>query len=131
MKLCYRVQRDNTLMDFGLRLNLVLIFDSLCLVGSRVVIELNKITRIGMIPLNPEITKTIGFDMKINYKQTMISCRKELWFSVCTNRTYTVQRLTGGKLSCRSEMWDNCYTNKIMYYCINTGSTIFITLQFI
>ena len=52
--------------------------------GGKVVIELNKITRIGMILLNPEITRTIGFDMKIKYKQTMISCRKALWFSVCT-----------------------------------------------
>ena len=76
MNLCYIVQSDNTLMDFGLRLNLEITKDSLDQMGSKVVIELKKITRIGMILLNPKITRTIGFDLKIKYRQTMISCRK-------------------------------------------------------
>ena len=98
--------------------------------GSKGVIELYKITRIGMLLLNPEITRTIGFGMKLKYRQTMISCRKELWFFSLHNQTYIVQRLTSCNLSRRSEMWDS-YTDKIMYYCINTDKTIIITLQFI
>ena len=47
------------------------------------------------------------------------------------NQTYTVKRLTGCKLSRRSEMWDRWYADKIMYYCIDTDKTNFITLQFI
>ena len=55
MKFCYTVQRDNTLMDFGLWLNLKITKESPDQLGSKVVVELNKITRIGMILLNPEI----------------------------------------------------------------------------
>ena len=36
--------------------------------GSKLFIELKKITRIGMTLLNPEITRTIGFDMEIKYR---------------------------------------------------------------
>ena len=67
MKFCYLDQR-RYFDEFWLWLNLVLIFDSPCLVGSKGVIELYKITRIGMILLNPEITRTIGFDMKLKYR---------------------------------------------------------------
>ena len=84
MKLCYTVQSDNTLMDFGSCLNLKITKDSPNQLVIKVVIELNKITRIGMILLNPKITRTIGFDMKVKYRQTMISHRKALWFSICT-----------------------------------------------
>ena len=71
-------------MNFGCGSTWFLFFDSPCLVGSKGVIELYKMTRIGMIPLNLEITRTIEFDMKLKYRQTMISCRKALWFLVCT-----------------------------------------------
>jgi len=55
MKFCYTVQSDNTLMDFGLWLNLRITKDSPDQMGSKVVIELKKITRIGMILLNPKL----------------------------------------------------------------------------
>ena len=65
MKFCYTVHSDNTLMNFGLRLKLEVTKDSPGQLGNEVVIELNMITRIGMTLLNPEMTGTIGFDMKI------------------------------------------------------------------
>ena len=68
MKFCYTVQSDNTLMDFGLWLNLKIIKDSSDQLGSKLVIELNMITRIGMTLLNPAITRTIGFNMEIKYR---------------------------------------------------------------
>ena len=34
--------------------------------------------------LSPKVTRTIGFNMKIKYRQTMISRRKALWFSFCS-----------------------------------------------
>ena len=88
--------------------------------GSKVVLELNKITRIGMILLNPKITRTIGFDLKIKYRQTMISCRKVLWFFNLLNRIYTVQRITVCKLHHKNEMWDRSFPDKKMYCYINT-----------
>ena len=55
MKLCYTVQSDNTLMVFGLWLNLEITKDSPDQLGGKVVIELKKITRIGIILLNPKL----------------------------------------------------------------------------
>ena len=45
MELYYTVQSDNTLMAFGLWLNLKITKDSLGQLGSEVVIEPNKLTR--------------------------------------------------------------------------------------
>ena len=55
MKFCYTVPSDNTLMDFGLWINLKITKDSPDQMGSKVVIELKKITIIGMILLNPKL----------------------------------------------------------------------------
>ena len=55
MKFCYTVHSNNTLMNFGLWLNLKITKDSLDQMGSKVVIELKKITRIGMNLLNPKL----------------------------------------------------------------------------
>ena len=55
MKFCYTVHRDNTLMNFGLWIYLNITKDSPNQMGSKVVIELNKITRKGMILLNPKL----------------------------------------------------------------------------
>ena len=65
MKLCYTVQRDNTLMDFGLWLNLKITKDSPGQLGNKVVIKLNKITRIGINLLSPKVIRTSWFNMKI------------------------------------------------------------------
>ena len=45
MKFCCTVQSDNTMMNFGLLLNLKITKDSPDQLGSKVVIELKKITR--------------------------------------------------------------------------------------
>ena len=55
MKFCYTVHNENTLMNFGSWLNLKITKDSPDQMGSKVVIELNKVTRIWMIPLNPKL----------------------------------------------------------------------------
>ena len=55
MKLCYTVHSDNTLMNFGLWLNLNITKYSPDQMGSKIFIELKKVTRIGMILLNPKL----------------------------------------------------------------------------
>ena len=66
MKLCYTVHSDNTLMNFfGLRLKLEVTKYSRGQLGNKVVIELNKITRIGLNLLRPKVIRTSWFNMKI------------------------------------------------------------------
>ena len=81
-----------------------------------------------MILLNPEITRTIRFDMKINIGNHDLMQEGIMVFNLL-KRTYTVKRLIGCKLSRRSEMWDSLYTDKKMYCYINTKKTIIISLQ--
>ena len=54
-EIMFTVHSDNTLMNFGLWLNLNIYKYSPDQMGSKVVIELKKITRIGMILLNPKL----------------------------------------------------------------------------
>ena len=68
MRILLHRSNDNTLMDFRVLLNLVLILVLLCLVDSKIIIELNMITRIGMTLLNPKITRIIEFDLAIKYR---------------------------------------------------------------